>query len=217
MTGALRAMTGVLLAGGLGRRMGIEKARMQFRGRPLLPSLAERLASVCSGGVLVVRREAQEIPALPASARVVEDLLPGRAALGGLYTGLVLSDTPFVFCAACDLPLLDASLVRFLRDLPPLDADALVPLRDGRPEPLHAIYGASCLGRIKAALLRDSLRMDGFWDEGLKVERVEEALWRARDPRGLSMFNVNSPEELQAAEAMAVDEDAVTRLDRETP
>jgi molybdopterin-guanine dinucleotide biosynthesis protein MobB len=203
-----RSLTGVLLAGGRGERMGYDKALLTFRGGPLLPALVERMASVCDGGVLVVRRPGQPLPDLPdrADVRVVDDLIPDQAALGGLYTGLALAPTPWVFLAACDMPLLDAPLMAWMRDLPG-DADVLLPLADGRPQPTHAVYGHRCLGAIKRALLSGELGM-GSWRGSVRVQRIDEDRWRAVHPSGRSFANVNTPEDLRAAEARADEEGA---------
>lgn len=197
-----RALTGVLLAGGHSTRMGRPKADLEFGGRRLLPALVERLAPVCSGGVLVVRRAGQVLPALPGAARVVDDLLPERAALGGLFTGLALAETPFVFLAACDMPLLSARAIDGLRTLAPATADVLLPLRDGHAEPTHAVYGHRCLGAIKRALLAGEYGMGG-WLGSVRVERVHPAVWCALDPHGHSFMNVNTPEDLARAERLA--------------
>ena len=196
-----RELTGVLLAGGWSKRMGRDKASLSFRGRPLLPDLIERLAPECSGGVLVVKRRWQDLGQLPAAARIVEDLLPDRAALGGLYTALALADTPFVFLAACDMPLLDPAVVHLLRGWPSPGADALLPVREGNLEPVHAIYGHRCLGAIKESLLSGEYRMTG-WFGAVRAERIPEERWRAVDPEGRSFRNVNTPEELTAAEQL---------------
>jgi len=197
-----RQLTGVLLAGGASRRMGRDKASLQFRGAPLLPQLVERLAPVCAGGVMVVRRgPSQPLPSLPEGARVVDDLLPEHAALGGLYTGLVLSPTPFVFLGACDMPLLDPGLVRWLGTRPPAGADVLMPFCGGHPQPLHAVYSHRCLAAIKEALLSEEFRMDG-WHGSVRVERLDEAAWSSLDPSGRSFRNANSEEDLAACEAL---------------
>ncbi len=205
-----RALTGVLLAGGRGARMGYDKALLNFRRRPLLPSLVERLESVCEGGVLVVRRPGQPLPDLPdhAGVRVVDDLIPDQAALGGLYTGLALAPTPWIFLAACDMPLLDPGLIAWMRDLP-VEADVLLPLAERRPQPTHAIYGHRCLGAIKRSLLSGELGM-GSWRGSVKVHRITERDWRLEHLSGHSFVNVNTPDDLIDAEAMSTADGEVT-------
>ena len=195
---APRAVTGVLLAGGRSSRMGTDKARLVVDGAALLPALSERLSEVCDGGVLVVRRSGQELPALPPAVRVVEDLLPDLGPLGGLLTGLAAATTPFVFLAACDMPRLDQTLIRWLIDHP-CRADVLLPQRDGHAEPVHALYGARCLGAIKEAVLSGELGM-GSWLGSVRVQRVAEEEWRRVHPTGDSFLNVNTPEDLARIE-----------------
>ena len=194
--GGPRGTTGVLLAGGRGQRLGYDKAQLSHRGRPLLPQLVERLAPLCSGGVLVVTRRDQDLPPLPSEARVVEDLLPQHAALGGLYTGLALAEAPYIFLAACDMPLLDAGLIEWMQAYPAPGADVLVPEHCEYLEPTHAIYGYRCLGAIKRSLLSGEFRLDG-WFGSVRVERIPEASWRAIHPTGQSFANVNTPEDLE--------------------
>ena len=198
---ARRELTGVILAGGRSRRMGADKAFLALGGEPVLVQLARRLAPLCSGGVMVVRREDQELPELPEGTRVEVDLLPDHAALGGLYTGLTLASTPAIFLAACDMPLLSAKLVAWLRDLP-TNADVVVPVRDQRLEPLHALYGTGCLAPIKAAMESGELRMDS-WLGSVQVERVEESRWRQQHPSGHSFLNVNRVEDFEVVVAAA--------------
>jgi molybdopterin-guanine dinucleotide biosynthesis protein MobB len=198
-----RPLTGVVLAGGHSKRMGKDKAWLEFRGRPILPQLVESLATVCEGGVTVVRASAdQELPELPEGTRVVQDLLPERAALGGLYTGLVLAPTPFVFLTACDMPLVDPALVRWMLRRPPAPADVLLPVHEGRPQPMHAIYGHRCLGAIKEALLSGEFRMDG-WHGLVRVERIPQDDWAPHSWHGLNFLNVNTPEDLERASQAA--------------
>lgn len=196
-----RQVSAVLLAGGRGVRMGTDKAQLDFRGRPLLPQLAERLQG-CTSRVLVVKREGQPLPVLPDGVDVVTDLLPALGPLGGLLTGLAAAPTPFVFLGACDLPLLDPALVRWLARHPARGADVILPIRDEHPEPTHALYAARCLGAIKRAVLSGELGM-GSWLGSVRVERVGEDQWRSVDPDGRSFVNVNTPEDLAAAEALA--------------
>lgn len=195
-----RPLTGVLLAGGRSVRMGEDKAALRFGGELLLPRLTERLQTVCEK-VVVVRRAGQELPPLPPEIHVVEDLVPGMGPLGGLLTGLAAAPTPFVFLGACDLPLLDPDLIRWLAQHPGRGADVLLPMRDGHAEPTHAIYGARCLGAIKQAMLSGELGM-GTWLGALRVERIPEADWRQVHPDGRSFLNVNTPSDLARAEAL---------------
>ncbi len=201
-----RRVTAALMVVGHGKRMGMDKAWLNFRGALLLPRLVRRLLSECEGGVLLVKRQGQELPELPKTdrVRVVEDLLPDKGPLGGLYTALVHADTPWVFAAACDMPLLDLAMINWQLQFPDHGADALVPVYDGKDQPMHGLYGAGVLGPLKTALVQDRLRV-GAWLDTIKLRRLGEATWRRVHGTGQSFVNVNSPEDVLRAEALVVD------------
>ena len=199
-----RSLTGVVLAGGASTRMGCDKPQLRFYGAKLLPQLVDRLLPLCEGGVLVVRRApSQQLPDLPEGARVVDDLLPEHAALGGLYTGLALAPTPYVFLAACDMPLLDAGLISWMGTAGPPGTDVLLPVSSGRPQPLHAIYSHHCLAAIKEALLSGEFRMDG-WHGSVRVQRLDEEDWGPVHPSGHSFCGANTPVVSQNSIAVSV-------------
>ena len=77
--------------------------------------------------------------------------------------------------------------------------DAVVPVVDGRPEPMHAVYRAEpCGAAIGAALVRDQRRMIAFLDD-VRTLLVDESTLRQFDPKLRSFFNVNTPNDLVEA------------------
>jgi molybdopterin-guanine dinucleotide biosynthesis protein A len=76
----------------------------------------------------------------------------------------------------------------------PDDADAVVPVSPGGPEPLCALYRPRCRGAVRARLAAGDRRMTSFWPE-VRVRTVEgQALAAFGDPQRL-FHNVNSPED----------------------
>src|SRR5439155_1414879 len=72
----------------------------------------------------------------------VADRFPGAGPLAGIHAALLAARHPHAFVAACDMPGLDADVIRFL--LARIgDADAVVPRWDGDVEPLHAVYAGA--------------------------------------------------------------------------
>ena len=191
-------VTAALLVGGRSTRMGYDKAGLTLGGQSVLSSLVARLSPLCAGGVMVISRADQELPNLPTGCRVEQDLIPQSGALGGLHTALARVDTPWVFAAACDMPLLDASLVAWMVGQLDAEFQALVPLRDGFAEPLHALYHVSCLEPVQQAMHADQRGLNQCLDR-LRVQRIEEARWRVVHPSGHSFLNVNRPEDLDQA------------------
>lgn len=80
-------------------------------------------------------------------------------------------------------------------------AQVIVPRRGGEYEPLHAVYARSCLPAVEAALAAGERRMVAFYPQ-VSVLAVEEGVLARHDPRGLSFFNVNTPQDLEQAERL---------------
>ena len=75
---------------------------------------------------------------------------------------------------------------------------------EGRPEPTHALYSRECLPFIEERLKAGELKITGFYDR-VRVRYVEEREIRKFDPELLSFFNVNSPQDLERALALAAE------------
>src|SRR5437879_13003431 len=71
--------------------------------------------------------------------KVVVDLIPGRATLGGVYTGLHFAAHDRVFAAASDMPWLSPAAIRVVLDQA-LSGDIVIPEPAGRHQPMHAVY-----------------------------------------------------------------------------
>jgi len=202
-----RTCTGVVLAGGGGRRMGADKAALVLGGEPLLRRVVARLRAALPR-VLVVGPE--RMGALVPGVRVAPDRVPGAGPLGGLATALREIDTPYAFVVACDMPFIAPPLVRAMVALaadarPPVDA---VLLRSDRGlEYLHAVYGVSCLPAVER-LLSGEDRSLGRLARALDVRELAAEEARRDDPRGLSAFNANTPEEWALALALLEGEPA---------
>ena len=191
----------VVLAGGESRRMGQNKALMPFLNQPLIQRVVRRLAPYADE-LLVITNKPEQYKFL--DVELTPDILPGRGALGGLYTALSAAHQPLAAVVACDMPFVSAALLSALRDtLLQGNWDAVVPeSRDGT-QPFHAIYKRdTCLPPIEAALKADKWRVDAWFDKvRLKYFTSEEIA--QYDPQQLAFFNVNTPEEWIEAERLA--------------
>jgi molybdopterin-guanine dinucleotide biosynthesis protein A len=196
-------MTSIVLAGGKGSRLGKNKLLEVVGGRPLLQRVVDSLIPV-SRRILVVIAQGQGYPAIEArQARVdcIQDIYPGKGVLGGLYTGLSTSDSEHSLVVAGDMPFLNPSLVQYLVSAAPA-FDVVMPRLNGLIQPLHAIYSRDCLPPIQEQLERNQLQIRVFLDK-VRVKYVEEAEIDRFDPRHLSFFNVNTPEDLMKAQEIA--------------
>ena len=194
------AVSGIVLAGGRGSRLGgVNKALLEVGGRTNVERVLAALGSLCREVVIVAND--RELASLR-GVRVVLDREPHAGVLPALAEGLASATGELAVVVACDMPFLSAAL---LDDLVrrAADVDVVIPIVEGRPEPMHAVYRRlACLDAIRAALAAGERRMISFLDR-LRVDRVNEADLRALDPELRSFFNTNTPEDLALARALA--------------
>ncbi|MBI4507162.1 MAG: molybdenum cofactor guanylyltransferase [Chloroflexi bacterium] len=202
---AVLPVSGAVLAGGRGVRLGRDKARVAVGGATLLDRAIATLASFCTD-VLVVGRTGDFTPR--PDVRALPDLRPGSGALGGIYTALVAAAHPLCVVVACDMPFLNPALLRYLAALGE-HADVVTPLVHTHPETLHAVYRRTCIPHIEAQLDRGDFKIARFFD-AVRVRYVERAEITPVDPDLRSLFNINHPDELAAAQAAFGDSPTAT-------
>lgn len=195
-------MSVVIQAGGESRRMGRDKGLVPFLGEPLVQRIYSRVSELADE-LIVTSNNPEQYAFL--KAPVVRDRLPGRGALGGLYTALSAASLPLVAVVACDMPFVNAGILTAGRDL--LLADpalaAAIPRTEGGAEPFHAVYRRdACLAAVEQALRQDRWRVDSWFSQvQLRFLSTEDLL--AHDPEQLAFWNVNTPDELLQAERLA--------------
>lgn len=189
--------TGLVLAGGESRRMGVDKTALMLDGQTLLQRAIETLRAVFPE-VLVSVRELRPDLAMP---QVCDDP-PGAGPLAGLCAGLAHARTPWVFATAADMPFLDAALIRRLAAYRTPDVQAVVAVVDGVPQPLAAFYATGALTEIRAVLGEPGRRGLRAALERLRVRRVEaDAL--AGIGSGLRGFiDLDTPQDFAAAKTL---------------
>lgn len=188
-------------AGGESRRMGQDKALMPFLGRPLIQRVVDRLVPIAHEVIVTTNRpEEYRFLGLP----LYPDIIPGRGALGGLYTALASATGEIVAVVACDMPFASATLIEAaIRLLVQEGADVVIPDSGSGLEPLHAVYRRdTCLPAIKSAIDADQWRLIS-WFPQVKVRILQPDQTKVYDPSGLAFWNLNTPEEFAEAEQMA--------------
>jgi molybdopterin-guanine dinucleotide biosynthesis protein A len=202
--GANKDTAGVVLAGGRSSRMGHDKASLLIAGEPLLQRVVGRVRQALAE-VLVVGP--QELKRLVPGVRVIPDVEVARGPLGGLVTALQTVDTSWIFVVGCDMPFVEPALVSAMvaQAAAHGECDALVLRSERGAEPLHAVYSCACLPRAVAQLASGDRSMHRFLG-GLRVCELGRAEVAQYDPRGLSSFNANNPQEWAHALALALAE-----------
>jgi molybdopterin-guanine dinucleotide biosynthesis protein A len=187
-------MTGIILAGGESRRMGRDKAFLDLAGKPLIAHILGLFRELFDR-TIIVTRQPERFRSLP--AEVVPDALDAPGPLTGIYTGLLHSPDDLNFVAACDMPFLQAGLIRFMQSVAQ-GRDAVVPLVGGMPEPLHAMYRRGILPVVEASLGSGERRISPLF-ERIAVRYLTPAEIRRHDPEQRSFRNLNTPEEYKEA------------------
>lgn len=191
-------VTGLLLAGGLARRMGGgDKCLLELDGRSMLDHAIARLAPQ----VVALAINANGDPARFAAfgRPVLADVVPGHAGpLAGVLTGMAWAreaGAAWLVTAATDTPFFPADLVPALvRRAEAADAEIVFAASGGRTHPVFGLWSVALETALRHALLvEDERKIDRFAGR----YRVAEADFPTRpfDP----FFNVNRPEDLAEA------------------
>jgi molybdopterin-guanine dinucleotide biosynthesis protein A len=129
----------------------------------------------------------------------VRDVHEGLGAMGGLHAALAACETPWAAVVSCDLPFVTAELFERLASLRGDDVDAVAPLQeDGRPQPLCALYAASCRGTAERLIRTGELRPRALLRE-VRTRWVPFAELSDLDGAQLFFNNVNTPADYEKA------------------
>jgi len=202
-------MRGVVLAGGAASRYGgVPKGLLSVGGARILDRVVERVQAV-TGALPLLIANAPGASAWRPDLKTIPDARPGFGSLGGIYTA-VTAAPPLepVLCVAWDMPFVPEALLRALiegatRGGGAGNYDAFLPESSGRRglEPLCAVYGPACGPAIERRLETGDLKAISFHAD-VRVGILSLAQVRAfGDPEEL-FFNVNTPDDLERAEAL---------------
>jgi molybdopterin-guanine dinucleotide biosynthesis protein A len=142
-------ISAVLLAGGESRRMGQDKATFLFRGRPLWQIQLDLLRNLRPHEIFISART--DPPWRPNDVEFIADEAPSRGPLSGLTATLARINTGHLLALAIDMPFMTDGYLQSLRDRVEAGCGVL-PIIDGRAEPMAAIYPTSADVDLVAAL-----------------------------------------------------------------
>ena len=187
------ATTASILAGGMSRRMGFNKAFIKVGGQFIIERSLKTLRSVFDE-VNIIADDTALYGGL--GAVVWPDEIKGAGSLGGVYTALLHSTGGRVFVTACDMPAIEAASVR--RTVVLFTAgDAAVPFIGGKYHPMHAVYSKSCIKPIEEMIRAGDLRINSLLDR-ITVQRLTEEDY-GKVAIAASVTNINTQEDLSRA------------------
>ncbi len=151
----------VVLAGGESSRFGTNKALVPWNKRgTILDNVIEKALKAYPDVALSVKR-AGDYP--DKHLKKFPDVVRGKGPLGGLYSAFLQAEADWMMILACDMPLIDSSLLRYMLGIRTW-APVIIPFCRGRFEPLHAIYHRSLLPIVEYLIETERLRMKQLLD-----------------------------------------------------
>ena len=194
--------TGVILSGGLSTRFnGRNKAFINVGGKRILDRLYTIFSDLFNEIILVTN---DPMLFLEWDFTIVTDIFPARSSLTGIHTGLFYMKNQFAFFSACDTPFLKKALVEVLLENIDRNKDIIMPETSAGMEPLCAIYSKRCLNTAENHIKQNKLKIQRALSSH-RLIKIPETVLRSKDPELTSFFNINSPEDLIRAEAMAAE------------
>ncbi len=195
-------ISSIILAGGKSSRLGHDKVLEKVGNTSLLEQVISRLDSLSKEIIIVTAKERTftQLASRP-KVKTVSDIFPGQGSLGGIYTGLVKSDSFYNLVVAADMPFLNIPLLRNMIKIAD-GFDFVLPRVNGLFEPLHAIYSKNCIAPIEH-ILNEGKKVIIELFNYVKVRYIEADEVDKFDPQHLSFFNINTREELELARKIA--------------
>ncbi len=197
----MRLVTGLILAGGQGRRMGgVDKGLQPFRGKRLVDHVYERLLPQVGGIIVNANQNHDDYRSF--GVRVVSDALKepdgGFAGpLAGLHAGLSVSRRPYLATAPCDSPFFPEDLVeRLFTRLNDSGAELAVARTGAQPHPVFCLVRRGVIDHL-ADFLKGGGRKIDAWYATLTVVEV------AFDDQAQAFSNINTRDELASFEGTA--------------
>ena len=188
-------VTGIVLAGGKGRRMGgVDKGLQLLAEQPMAAHVIGRLAPQVEEIVINANQNLEAYAKF--GYRVVTDEVGGFAGpLAGLHAGLRVAQHALVVTVPCDSPFLPMDLVTRLAAA--LGENDLAVAKTGtQPHPVFALVRRSLAGHLGEYLAAGGRKIDA-WYASLKVVEVPF------DDQEAAFSNINTREELRAQEGLA--------------
>ena len=188
--------TGVILAGGLNRRLpGKKKTFHKIGNQMILDTIYNAFRPIFQEIIIVVN---DPLDFLDWDLMVARDIIPTRNALAGLHTGLFYSSNDYAYVTACDTPFINTRVIEYMIDQIQPGDEVIVPRTDDGLEPLSAVYSKSCIPMIEKNLAEQIFMIKRFFKKA-RVKEIPVATLKELDPAMEFIFNINTPNDLDRA------------------
>ena len=201
-----RDRSAIILAGGVGRRIrGLDKPLLEVSGTPMLKHVMDTVRMVCDEIVVSVgsRKRGIRFEDILGDAKIAYDVLEDFGPVEGIRQACRAVSRDRATIVACDLPLLDSSVIEYLFcRIGPFDG-AIPQWPDGKVEPLCSVFRTDSLTKaVEEASRRGDRRiMNAF--RTLEIRYVPTEELERIDPGLISFTNVNDEDDLEHARRIA--------------
>lgn len=186
-------MISVILAGGENRRFPSLKGFIEVGGATIIERTLDILRQT-SEKTFICTNEPERYFSL--GVPLIGDVVKSSGPLGGIVSAFTATDSEEILVTACDMPFIKPELIQYIIEKKGLQAT--VPVFNGRPEPLLAVYSRSALQTMVGELMKGQRSLTAMLGR-LDVLYLEETWIRKIDPEGKSFFNINTPEDFEKA------------------
>ena len=164
-------ITGVILAGGLNRRMGGRlKALLPLQGQPLILKQLKEMSSICKQVIVVTNEPEALLPHLSSVSDIdvqcITDRYVQKGPLSGIHAASLVATEQHLWIVGCDMPFISAEAAKAMAILcQEANLDAVIPVLDGRVHPLHGVYSRLIGSEAEVLLEHKQYRLMGMLDQ----------------------------------------------------
>ena len=181
-------MKALILAGGENKRLPILKGFLELKGRKIIESNIELLKGIFDC-VIISTNTPEHYFYL--GVPMIGDVINYRGPITGILSALITLKEAEIFVAACDMPFMKPALIRYIVGRWTGRWEAVIPIFEGKPQPLLGIYSKKLVPRMEESIRNHRRGLREFLSTR-EVHYVEEEKVREIDQEGRSFVNINT-------------------------
>lgn len=191
--------TAVILAGGKSSRMGFDKQFLKIREKRLMDILINEIKEEFQD-IIIVTNKPKEYENIYANCRIISDEIKSQGPLSGIHIGLKESQSKYVYFIACDMPKVNISYIKYMKEeLIKTGADACVTEDGYKMQPFNAFYSKEVFYKIED-LIRENKRSMLSFINTINTHFIDEETAKEYNKDFNMFFNLNTPKDLHQFE-----------------
>ncbi len=193
----MKSITSIILAGGESKRMGKDKAFLNWKGKTFLRHILEKVSVFSDEIILSVNKNEEiyenQIKDIDVPVKIVKDLNPYSGPLNGIHSCSDFVEYNNVFISTCDTPDIKISAIEYLFENLK-GYDGVIPVINGKFQPFNTFYKKEAVLKT-SRLYEEGIRSIFRWIKTLNVRYIEDRDLRKYDSSLSTFTSINTPEE----------------------